>query len=150
MASLKDTLEQGLRSALKQRDQVRLSIYRILLTSIKNKEIEKIRPLMDDEYIAILKTSVKQHLESIESFRKGNRHDLVEKEERELAILNEFMPSQLSEEEMATEIEDAIVTLQVQNQKEMGRVIKFVLEKFPGRVDGKLLSGMVLKRLSGK
>ena len=148
MTDFKANLQNGLKEALKQKDTVRLSLYRMLLASIKNKEVEKIRPLTEDEFIAVVKTSVKQHVESIESFKKGNRHDLVEKEEKELAILKEFMPSQLSEEEIAKEIEEAIVSLQVQGQKEMGKVIKFILEKFPGRIDGKLLSGMVLKRLS--
>jgi uncharacterized protein YqeY len=142
MTDFKANLQNGLKEALKQKDTVRLSLYRMLLASIKNKEVEKerIRPLTEDEFIAVVKTSVKQHVESIESFKKGNRQDLVEKEEKELAILKEFMPSQLSEEEIAKEIEEAIVSLQV--------VIKFILEKFPGRIDGKLLSGMVLKRLS--
>lgn len=150
MADFKSKLQDGLKEALKQKDTVRLSLYRMLLASIKNKEVEKIRPLTKDEFIAVVKTSVKQHVESIESFKKGNRLDLAEKEEKELAILKEFMPSQLSEEEIAREIEEAIVSLQVQGQKEMGKVIKFILEKFPGRIDGKVLSGMVLKRLSAK
>jgi uncharacterized protein YqeY len=148
MTDFKANLQNGLKEALKQKDTVRLSLYRMLLASIKNKEVEKIRPLTEDEFIAVVKTSVKQHVESIESFKKGNRLDLVEKEEKELSILKEFMPSQLSEEEIAKEIEEAIVSLQVQGQKEMGKVIKFILEKFPGKIDGKLLSGMVLKRLS--
>jgi len=148
MADFKTKLQDGLKEALKQKNAIRVSVYRMLLASIKNKEVEKIRPLTDDEFIAVVKTSVKQHGESIEGFKKGNRLDLAEKEEKELAILKEFMPSQLSEEEIVKEIEDAIVSLQVQSQKEMGKVIKFILEKFPGRVDGKALSGMVLKRLS--
>jgi len=148
MTDFKSNLQNGLKEALKQKDTIRLSLYRMLLAAIKNKEVEKIRPLTEDEFIAVIKTSVKQHMESIESFKKGNRQDLVDKEEKELAILKEFMPSQLSEEEIAKEIDEAIVTLQVQSQKEMGKVIKFILEKFPGRIDGRLLSGMVLKRLS--
>jgi len=148
MTDFKAKLQDGLKEALKRKDSIRLSLYRMLLASIKNKEVEKIRPLTEDEFIAVVKTSIKQHMESIESFKKGNRLDLVEKEEKELAILKEFMPSQLSEEEITREIEEAIVSLQVQSQKEMGKVIKFILEKFPGRIDGKVLSGMVLKRLS--
>jgi len=150
MADFKSKLQDGLKEALKQKDTIRLSLYRMLLASIKNKEVEKIRHLTEDEFIAVVKTSVKQHVESIESFKKGNRTDLAEKEEKELAILKEFMPSQLSEEEIAREIEEAIVSLQVQGQKEMGKIIKFILEKFPGRIDGKVLSGMVLERLSAK
>ena len=148
MTDFKVKIQDGLKEALKQKDTIRLSVYRMLLASIKNKEVEKIRPLTEDEFIAVVKTSVKQHVESIEGFKKGNRLELAEKEEKELVILKEFMPSQLSEEEIVKEIEDAIVSLQIQSQKEMGKVIKFILEKFPGRVDGKALSGMVLKRLS--
>ncbi|HNS78819.1 MAG TPA: GatB/YqeY domain-containing protein [Syntrophorhabdus sp.] len=150
MADFKEKLQDGLKEALKQKDHVRLSLYRMLLTSIKNKEVEKIRPLTEDEFIAVVKTSIKQHVESIESFKKGDRADLAEREEKELAILKEFMPSQLSEDEVSREIEEAIVSLQVHGQKEMGKVIKFILEKYPGRIDGKVLSGMVLKRLSSK
>ena len=150
MADFKEKLQDGLKEALKQKDHVRLSLYRMLLTSIKNKEVEKIRPLTEDEFIAVVKTSIKQHVESIESFKKGDRADLAEREEKELAILKEFMPSQLSEDEVSKEIEEAIVSLQVHGQKEMGKVIKFILEKYPGRIDGKVLSGMVLKRLSSK
>ena len=150
MTDFKEKLQDGLKEALKQKDHVRLSLYRMLLTSIKNKEVEKIRPLTEDEFIAVVKTSIKQHVESIESFKKGDRADLAEREEKELAILKEFMPSQLSEDEVSREIEEAIVSLQVHGQKEMGKVIKFILEKYPGRIDGKVLSGMVLKRLSAK
>ncbi|HNY70999.1 MAG: GatB/YqeY domain-containing protein [Syntrophorhabdus sp.] len=150
MTDFKEKLQDGLKEALKQKDHVRLSLYRMLLTSIKNKEVEKIRPLTEDEFIAVVKTSIKQHVESIESFKKGDRADLAEREEKELAILKEFMPSQLSEDEVSREIEEAIVSLQVHGQKEMGKVIKFILEKYPGRIDGKVLSGMVLKRLSSK
>jgi len=148
MTDFKAKLQESLKEALKRKDSIRLSLYRMLIASIKNKEVEKIRPLTEDEFIAVVKTSIKQHVESIESFKKGNRLDLVEKEEKELAILKEYMPSQLSEEEIIREIEEAIVSLQVQSQKEMGKIIKFILEKFPGRIDGKVLSGMVLKRLS--
>ena len=120
------------------------------MTAIKNKEVEKIRALSDDEFFSLVKTSIKQHLESIESFKKGQRLDLVEKEEKELLILKEFLPSQLTEEEITREIEEAITTVDAKNQKDMGKVIKFLMEKFPGRVDGKVLSAMVLKRLSSQ
>ena len=132
MTDFKEKLQDGLKEALKQKDHVRLSLYRMLLTSIKNKEVEKIRPLTEDEFIAVVKTSIKQHVESIESFKKGDRADLAEREEKELSILKEFMPSQLSEDEVSREIEEAIVSLQVHGQKEMGKVIKFILEKYPG------------------
>ena len=141
-------IEEGLKQSLKQKDALRLSIYRMLLAAIKNKEVEKIRPLTEDEFYGIVKTSVKQHIDSIESFKKGNRQDLVDKEEKELEILKGFLPVALSDEELFTEIEEAIKTLEAKNQKDMGKVIKHLMEKYPGRIDGKALSGMVLKRLS--
>jgi hypothetical protein len=141
-------IEDGLKQSLKQRDAVRVSIFRMLLAAIKNKEVEKLKTLTEDDFYAIVKTSVKQHIESIESFKKGNRQDLVDKEEKELEILKEFLPAALSEETLTTEIEEAIKTLEAKSQKDMGKVIKHLMEKYPGRIDGKALSGMVLKRLS--
>jgi uncharacterized protein YqeY len=144
----KSKIEGGLKEALKSRDSIRVSLLRMLLASIKNKEVEKLRALSEDEFFAIVKTSIKQHLESIESFKKGQRQDLVDKEEKELEMLKEFLPAQLSEEEMSREIDGVIKELEVKSQKEMGKVIKFLMEKYPGRIDGKVLSQMVLKRLS--
>ena len=146
----KTVIEQGLKKALKERDTIRLSVFRMLLTAIKNKEVEKIGSLTEDEFFALVKTSVKQHLESIESFKKGQRQELAEKEEKELEILKEFLPSQLTEEEVRKEIEQAIEEVEAKGQKDMGKVIKFIMGKFPGRIDGKALSEMVLKRLSSK
>ncbi len=148
MEDFKIKLQEDMKAAMKQKENVRLSILRMLLAAVKNKEVEKLKPLTEDEFYAVVKTSVKQHVESIESFKKGNRQDLVEKEEKELEILKGFLPAQLSEEEIAKEIDEAIATLQIKSQKEMGKVIRFVMEKHPGRIDGKTLSGMVLKRLS--
>ncbi len=144
----KTVIEEGLKKAMKDKDGIRLSVYRMLLTSIKNKEVEKIGAITEDEFYALVKTSVKQHLESIESFRKGNRAELAEKEEKELEILKGFLPSQLTEEDLAGEIETAIEACGVQGPKDMGKAIKFIMGKFPGKVDGKLLSEMVRKRLS--
>lgn len=141
-------IEDGLKEALKKRESIRVSVYRMLLTAIKNKEVEKIRSLTDDEFFAIIKTSIKQHNDSIESFKKGQRLELAEKEEKELEILKEFQPSQLSEEEITREIEEAVAAVGAKDRKDMGKVIKFLMDKFPGRIDGKALSTMVLKRLS--
>ena len=143
-------IEEGLKQSLKQKDSIRVSVLRMLLAAIKNKEVEKLRALSEDEFFAIVKTSIKQHIESIESFKKGNRMELARKEEKELVILKEFLPAPLSEEELIKEIEEAVKTLEAKSRKDMGKVIKFLMEKYPGRTDGKVLSGMVLKRLSSQ
>jgi uncharacterized protein YqeY len=93
---------------------------------------------------------MKQHAESIESFKKGQRQDLVEKEENELRILKEFEPAQMSEEEMAQEVDNVIETLEARDQKDMGRVMKVLVEKLASRADGKVLSQMVRNRLSSQ
>jgi uncharacterized protein len=145
---LKTRIEQGLKEALKGKDTVRVSVSRMLLAAIKNKEIEKLRPLSDDELYSVVRTSIKQHVESIDSFRKGKRQNLVDREEKELVILQELLPSQLSAEEMEGEIGLAIELLEARTQKDTGKIVKFLMEKYPGRIDGRVVSGLVLKRLS--
>jgi hypothetical protein len=144
----KSKIEEGLKEALKKRDTIRLSVFRMLLAAIKNKEVEKIRPLSDEEFFGLVRTSIKQHNDSIESFKKGQRFELAEREEKELEILKEFQPAQLSEEEILKEIEEAVAAVGATSRKEMGKVIKVLMDKFPGRIDGKVLSTMVLQRLS--
>ena len=143
-------IEEGLKQSLKEKDSIRVSVLRMLLAAIKNKEVEKLRPLTEDEFFAIVKTSIKQHNESIEGFKKGNRIELARKEEKELDILREFLPAPLSEEVLMLEIEEAIKSLEAKSKKDMGKVIKSIMDKFPGRTDGKVLSEMVLKKLSSQ
>jgi uncharacterized protein len=144
----RDRIESDLRGALKAKESLRVSVLRMLLSALSYKEVEKRRPLTDDEFYSVVKTMIKQHAESIESFRKGQRAELAEKEEGELEILREFAPVQVSDEELAREIEEAVTSLGVSSQKDMGKVMKFLVDKFASRVDGRVLSEMVRKRLS--
>ncbi|MGA3173949.1 MAG: GatB/YqeY domain-containing protein [Syntrophorhabdales bacterium] len=146
----KDEIEQGLRKALKEKDALRVSVLRMLLSSLSYKEVEKRKPLTDDEFHGVVKTMIKQHVESIESFRKGQRTDLAEKEEKELQILKEFVPAQLTAEELAREVEEAVTALGAKDQKDMGKVMKVLMEKLSSRADGKVLSEMVKNRLSSQ
>ena len=113
-------IEEDLKISLKQKDSLRVSVLRMLLAAIKNKEVEKIRALTEDEFYALVKTSIKQHIDSIESFKKGNRVELAQKEEKELEILKEFLPAPLTEEELSREIEEAIKSIEAKSQKDMG------------------------------
>jgi len=146
----KDDLEQSLKKALKEKESLRVSVLRMLLRSLNYKEIEKKRILTDDEFYSVVRTMIKQHAESIESFKKGQRFDLAEKEEGELHILNEFAPPQLSEDDILRELDDAVTVLQAKDQRDMGRVMKFLIDRLASRVDGKVLSEMVKKRLSSQ
>ena len=144
----KEDIEAGLKRALKEKDTLRVSVLRMLLTSLSYKEIEKKKPLVQDEFYGVVKTMMKQHAESIESFKKGQRPDLAEKEEKELRILSEFVPALMSEEEVAAALDEAVKSLEASGPKDMGKVMKFLIEKFASRVDGKMLSEMVKKKLS--
>jgi uncharacterized protein len=144
----KEDIEAGLKKALKEHDAVRLSILRMLLGAIKYKEVEKVRPLVDEEFYGVVKTLIKQHAESIESFKKGNRQDLVEKEEKELLVLQEFVPAQMTDAELSREVDEAIRELEAKTPKDMGKVMKFLMDKYAARIDGKVLSEMVRQRLA--
>jgi uncharacterized protein YqeY len=146
----RDEIEEDLKRALKEKNTARVSLLRMLLSAINYKEIEKRQPLSEDEFHSVVKTMIKQHTESIESFRKGHRPDLAEKEERELAILEQFVPAQLAESEILAEIEAAVTALEARDQKDMGRVMRFLMEKLASRVNGKVLNEMVRKRLSSQ
>ena len=98
--TLKEQLLQDMKSAMKQKEQLRLATIRFVRSAIKNREIELGKELEDDEVIKVILTLVKQHKDSIEQFKKGKRDDLVQKETKELEILSGYMPEQLSEEEL--------------------------------------------------
>jgi uncharacterized protein len=146
----KERIEQELKTALKNRDSLKVSVLRMLISSISYKEIEKKQAVSDDEFHGVVKTMIKQRGESIESFKKGNRLDLVEKEEKELTILKSYAPEQISIEELSSEIEGAIVVCDAKDSKDMGKVMKFLMERLSSRVDGKVLSEMVRNRLSSQ
>lgn len=144
----KDEIENNLKQALKDKDALRVSVLRMLLSSLNYKKIEKKQPLTEDEFHAVVKTLIKQHSESIESFEKGLRADLAEKERKELEILKGFVPAQVSEDELSAIVDEAVTSLGAKDQRDMGKVMKFIMQKFASRVDGKVLNEMVRKRLS--
>ena len=141
-------IDSLLKQALRNRDSSRVSTLRMLLSSLQYKEIEKKRELNQDEFQSLTKTLIKQRAESIELFKKGQRSDLVEKEEKELEILKGFVPAQMSDDELSAEVDAAVTELKATSMKEMGRVMKFLMEKLGSGVDGKVLNEMVRKRLS--
>jgi hypothetical protein len=116
---------------------------------LHNREIDLKRELDDAEFIQVLSGMVKQRRDSIEQFAKGGRTDLVEKEEADLKIIQAFMPQPLSQEEMLLEIRKAVDETGALSVRDMGKVMKALMPKLTGRVDGKLLSEMVKAVLSG-
>ncbi len=147
--ALLDRIQKDLTEAMKSKEELRLSVLRMVKTALKNKEIEKIRPLDDAESLQILQTLVKQRKESIEQFTKGGRSDLADKETKEIAIIETYLPAAPSDAEIDAAIEAAIAETGANSPKQMGAVIKAARARLEGKtVDGKVLSDRVRDRLA--
>ena len=144
-----EKIQKDLVDAMRSKDELRLSVLRGIKAAIKHKEVEKIRVLDEPESIQILQTLVKQRKESIEQFTKGNRPELADKETKELAIIESYLPAGASEREMDAAIAKAISDSGANSIKQMGAVVKAARSALEGKtVDGKALSDRVRERLS--
>lgn len=147
--SLKAKIMDQLKEAMKSKDQVKLSTLRFLNSQIKNKEIE-LRPkeISEDDIVAVIKKSVKQRQDSIEQYQNANRQDLADAEIAELKILDQYLPEMMSEEEVEQAVVAAIKDTGATGAKDMGKVMKAVMEKTKGQADNKLVSTLVKKNLT--
>jgi len=143
-----ERIQKELTAAMKAKDELRLSVLRMVKSALKNKEIEKIRPLETAEELQVLQTLVKQRRESIEQFTRGGRPDLVEKETKELAIIESYLPAAPTDAEMDEAVSRAIAETAANSPKQMGAVVKAAKAALEGKtVDGKALSDRVRERL---
>jgi hypothetical protein len=147
--ALKDQLDADLKSAMRDKDTVKLSVVRMLKSAIKYREIEAMKPLDDAGVLQVVSGEIKRHKDSIEQYRAGHRQDLVEKEEAELVILQSWLPAQLAEGELKALVEAAVVKTGASGPRDMGTVMKALLPDVQGKADGKLVSELVKARLSG-
>jgi len=146
---LEEKLNEELKVALKGKNAIKASVIRMLKADINNTAIKlKKASLSDEEVLKVIQRHIKQHNDSIEQFKNGNRMDLVEKEEKELEILKTYIPEQISDEKLEAIVKDAIKETEATTKKDMGKVIKIVIEKAGGRADGKRVSQAVQKLLS--
>ncbi|HLE35932.1 MAG TPA: GatB/YqeY domain-containing protein [Candidatus Acidoferrales bacterium] len=149
--TLIERIQKDLTEAMKGKNELRLSVLRMVKTALKNKEIEKIRALEEAEALAVLQTLVKQRRESVEQFSRGGRKDLADKETKEIAIIEGYLPAAPTDAELTQAIEAAIAETGANSPKQMGTVIKAARAKLEGKtVDGKVLSDKVKERLAGK
>lgn len=141
---LMEKMDSDLKRAIKEKDALRLSVLRLLKTAMSNKMIElKVNELNDGDIIALIKKDVKRHQDSIEQFKKGNRTDLVEKEEAELKILKSYLPKEASPEEIKEIVKKIIEETGASEKKDFGRVMKAAMEKLKGAADGKIVSSII-------
>jgi uncharacterized protein len=147
---LPQDINAAITAAMKARDQVRLDPLRMLKTALTNKQIEKGRDLDDAEALQVVATLVKQRRESIEQFRKGGRSDLVDKEAREIQILEAYLPPAMDTAELDALVQAAITETGATSPKDMGRVMKDLMPRLAGRgVDGKAVNELVRRKLGG-
>lgn len=150
MGKLEKKIAEDLRSSIKDKDALRTSTLRMITASIQNIAIEKkLKETDDGEVIKIISKQVKQHKDSIESFKKGNRPDLVEKETKELEILSSYLPKQLSEEDVEKVIKKVISETGASSKSDFGKVMKLSMEELKGQADGKIVSSIAQKLLQG-
>jgi uncharacterized protein YqeY len=145
--SFAEQIEKDYIQAYKAKDQVRLGTLRLLKTAAKNKQVELMRPLEDDDYMNVILRELKQRQDSIEQFTAAGRADLAEKEAAEAAVLQAYLPAQLSEEELAEVVEKTCAPLLEGGMKNMGKAISAIMAEYKGRVDGKAVSDAVKARL---
>lgn len=145
--SLKERLSSELKDSLKSGERLKVSVIRLAMAVLKNKEIEKRSALSEEEIIDVLVSLSKQGKESIEEFKRGGRQDLVDKETEELRIIETYLPRQLTLEEIKEKIREAIIETGASSAKDIGKVMKVLMPNVKGRADGKLVNEMVKKLL---
>jgi uncharacterized protein YqeY len=146
--SLIARLEEELTSAMRARDQERTDTLRLTLASLRSAEKEVQRPLKEDEELHVLQRERKRRLEAAEAFRSGGREEQAAKEERELAVIQEFMPEPIGEEELERIIDDAIAETGATSLRDLGRVMADVMPQVAGRADGSTVSQLVREKLA--
>jgi len=146
--SLIARIEEELATAMRDREAERRDALRLILSSLRSAEKELQRPLHDEEELQVLQRERKRRLEAAEAFRAGGRDEQAEGEERELAVLEEFMPEPLTEEELESIVDDAIAECGATSIRDLGRVMADVMPQVAGRADGAGVSQLVREKLA--
>lgn len=150
--SLTKKLEEDLIIALKGKKELDISTLRLVFSEINNakidKGLEKDKPLEDEDVIAIISKNAKKNKESIDAYEKAERKELAEKEKAELAILEKYLPEQMSEDEVGKIVDEVITSFGAKKMSEMGQVMGQVMGKLKGKADGNLVSKLVKEKLS--
>lgn len=147
--ALLQKLKEDSTQALKEGNKVRVSVLRMVIAEISNAEIAKGHSLDDGDILSIVSKQAKQHRESIEAFKKGNRTDLVDKEEAELAVLLDYLPQQLSREEIGTVAHQVIEEVGARGPGDKGKVMSRVMAQLKGKAEGHEVNAVVTELLAG-
>jgi hypothetical protein len=145
--NLKESLLTHMKEAQKARDSLTLNTIRCVISEIKNREIDLRRELDDEEIISLVSTQIKKRKEAVTLFDKGGRTDLSEKENREMVVLQKYLPEQVSEEDLKNRIQEVILELGIVDIKDLGMVMKTIIPEFKGRADNGQIKNLVIECL---
>ena len=145
--SLKERLDGDLKDAMRNKDSIRRTVLRTIISEIRNAEIAKQEALDDEGVLVVMTKQAQQRRDSIEAFKAASRSDLVESESAELKIISEYLPEQLSEDEIEVVITEVISQVEAKGSSDMGKVMKEIMQRVRGRADGKMVSAIVTSRL---
>ncbi|WP_457595842.1 GatB/YqeY domain-containing protein [Hydrogenimonas sp.] len=148
MSQLKERLQADLKTAMKEKDTFKRDVIRFVMSAIKQIEVDERKELTDADIEAILQKQIKQRNDAIEQFRSGGREDLVEQNEKELAILRSYLPEPMSEEEVKEILKDIIAETGAQSMKDMGKVMGAAKAKIGSRAEGRLINQIAKELLS--
>lgn len=149
MCKLEKRIAKDLKGSIKNKDATLTSTLRMMTASMQNLAIEKkTKELKDADVIKIISKQAKEHQDSIESFKKGGRADLVEKETKELSILKSYLPKQLDEKELEEIVKKVISETGASSKADFGKVMKLIMQEIKGQADGKIISSLVQKLLN--
>lgn len=143
----KEKLTADLKQALKEGNKTKVSVIRMIISSIKNKEIDKRGELSEEDILTVFSQAAKVRKEAIEGFSKGRRDDLVQKEKHELEIIQSYLPEQISEEKLKEIVKETILEVNATSAKDIGKVMKTLMPKIRGQADGKLVNKIVQQAL---
>jgi hypothetical protein len=140
-------MQEDMKAAMKSSDKMRVETLRMVIAELKKEEIDSMKPLDEETFLKVLKRSVKRRKESIDQFKAGNRPDLVEKEEAQLKIVEAYLPQQLSPSEVEKIVAAAIAETGAKTKQDSGKVMKAVMGKYGGQIDGKTVQQIVAAKL---
>jgi uncharacterized protein YqeY len=147
-AVLQKRIADDMKSAMKSGDTVKRDTLRMLIASVNNAEIAKQAALTDADVLGVISKEVKRHVESIDAFKKGNRADLVAKEEAEMAVLQAYLPKQMSRDEITAAAREVIAAVGAKGPGDKGKVMQQLMPKLKGKADGKDINEVVTQLLS--
>jgi uncharacterized protein YqeY len=148
--TLRERLDQDMKAALKAKEDLRLQVIRGVKSAVRYREVEGEKAVVLDEpgILQVIGSEIKKRRDSVEQYRAGGREDLAKKEEAEIAVLQGYLPAQLSAEELARKVEEAIARTGAKGPKDMGAVMKALLPEVQGRAEGKAVSELVKQKLA--